>query len=155
MYEKYDIKEIRFLPMSDKEFTIVDNAREYLRYQLPKEEDGAYWYQTKGIDAEGDILVLFRIQSQIIGVGIFKERVKNKPGVVYKSGGFEYHGKNVFYPDTIFNIEPITLKEYQEIDSDLMSFNQSIKKTDIIYLHEVLSLVKEKWIAYEGIIRKR
>jgi hypothetical protein len=149
MYEKYDIKEIRFLPMSDREFATIDDAREYLRYQLPKEEDGAYWYQTKGINAKGDILVLFRIHSLIIGVGVFEKRVKNKPGVVYKSGEFEYNGKNVFYPDTIFNIATISLEEYQEIDSDLVSFNQSIRKTDLKYFDEVMALVKEKWKAYE------
>lgn len=149
MYDKYDIKEIRFLPMSEEEFATEEDAREYLRYQLPKEENGGYWYQTKGIDSENEILVLFRIQSCIIGVGIFKKRKKNPNGEVYISNGKEYHGKNLFYPDSIFNIETITLEEFQAIDEELERFTQSIKKTDIKYLPEVLALVEEKWKAYE------
>lgn len=148
MYEKYNIKEIRFLPMSEEEFATEGEAREYLRYQLPKEENGEYWYQIKGIDSENEILVLFRIQSCIIGAGIFKERKKNSNGEVYISNGKEYHGRNLFYPETIFNIETITLDEFQAIDEELERFTQSMKKTDIKYLPEVLALVGEKWKAY-------
>lgn len=148
MYEKYNIKEIRFLPMSEEEFATEEEAREYLRYQLPKKENGEYWYQTKGIDSENEILVLFRIHSCIIGVGIFKKRKKNQDGEVVISNGKEYHGRNIFYPETIFNIETITLDEYQVIDKDLERFTQSMKKTDIKYLPEVLALVEEKWKAY-------
>lgn len=147
MYEKYDIKEIRFLPMGENEFKSVEDAREFLKYRLPKEQDGGYWYQTKGIDSENEILVLFRIQSCIIGSGIFKGREKFDEVEIYD--GKEYRGVNVFYPDTIFNIETITLEEYQCIDKDLERFTQSIKKTDMKYFDEVLALVEEKWKAYE------
>lgn len=148
MFDKYNIKEIRFLPMSEEEFATEEDAREYLGYQLPKEENGEYWYQTKGIDAENEILVLFRIQCCIIGVGIFKERIKNPDGEVIVSNGKEYHGRNIFYPDTIFNIETISLEEFQAIDDGLERFTQSMKKTDIKYLPEVLALVDKKWKAY-------
>lgn len=47
MYEKYDIKEIRFLPMGENEFKSVEDAREFLKYILPKEQDGGDWYQTR------------------------------------------------------------------------------------------------------------
>ena len=147
MYEKYDIKEIRFLPMSYKQFPTIEDAREYLRYRLPKEQDGEYWYLKNGIDSENEILVLFRIHSCIIGSGIFKRR--DKFDEVVTEDGDEYHGVNIFYPDTIFNIEAITLEEYQEIDTDLERFSQSIKKTDMKYFDEVMALVEEKWRAYE------
>lgn len=81
-------------------------------------------------------------------MGIFKERIKNPNGGIYISNGIEYHGRNIFYPDTIFNIETITLEEFQEIDNNLERFTQSMKKTDIKYLPEVLALVEEKWKKY-------
>lgn len=146
MYEKYNIMEIRFLPMGKNEFKTVEEAREFLRYQLPKTQDGDYWYQEKGIDSNGDLLVLFRIQGYIIGSGIFKEREKFPEAIM--SDGKEYHGINRFYPETIFNIDSINLSEYQSIDKDLKSFTQSIKKTDMKYLNKILSLVHKKWKSY-------
>lgn len=146
MYEKYDIKEIRFLPMGKNEFKTVEEAREFLKYNLPKDQDGKYWYQIKGIDSENEILVLFRIQGYIIGSGIFKGREKFEEVEIYD--GKEYHGVNKFYPDTIFNIETITLAEYQDIDKELERFSQSIKKTDMKYFGRVLVLIEEKWKAY-------
>ena len=49
MYAKYNIMGIGLLPMGENEFKTVEEAREFLRYQLPREQDGDYRYQTKGI----------------------------------------------------------------------------------------------------------
>lgn len=48
MYEKYDIREIRILPASLKlEFPLEEKFREYLRHELPKVNEGEYWYRER------------------------------------------------------------------------------------------------------------
>ena len=74
MYEKYDIKEIRILPASLKlEFSLEEKFREYLRHELPKVNEGEYWYREYGIevDKKSDILVLFWHSKVIIEVACF------------------------------------------------------------------------------------
>jgi len=59
MYSKYNIKEIRLLPMSDEEFLTEKEVREYLQNELPKKYDGEYWYQKHGIDLKIKCQMLF------------------------------------------------------------------------------------------------
>ncbi len=87
MFEKYNIKEIRILTTSSElEFETEDDIREYLRYTLPKDYEGRYWYRKNGVVADKedkkDILVIFWYSSRGIGCGVMYHREKRILGYI-------------------------------------------------------------------------
>ncbi len=74
MFDSYDIKEIRCLPMdSQDEFINEDEVREFFDTGLA-EEEGRYYYHQNGINLKNtDALVLFQYNE--IGRASCRERV--------------------------------------------------------------------------------
>ena len=60
--------------MGEKEFDSFEATRDFIRYQLPKEQNGEYWYQQTGIDSKSGILVIFQIKGCLIDSGIFRKK---------------------------------------------------------------------------------
>lgn len=142
MFEKYDIKEIRILiTNSELEFENRKKIRKYLRDELPKEQEGRYWYRERGIDVENkDTLVIFWHQKEGVGCGILHDREKEVNG--------EYNGFLCFYPETVFNISPISEDEIHRLSDIPKEIVQGSPKVDIGALEGVLNLIYEKWRSY-------
>lgn len=142
MFERYDIKEIRILTTSSElEFQSENEIREYIRHELPKKQEGKYWYRERGIDVKNkDILVIFWYRNQGIGCGILHDRVKIQDGV--------YNGFLSFYPETVFNSCPITEEEIHHFSNIPKQILQGSPKIEIEALNEVLKLIYDKWIMY-------
>ncbi len=138
MFEKYDIKEIRILTTSSKlEFSTEDEIREYLRYTLPKVEDGRYGYRKNGIIVNNkEILVIFWYKNKGIGCGILYDRDKEK-------------GFLSFYPETVFNICDITEDEIHCFSDIPTKIKRGSPKVDIKALNDILNLIYEKWKDYD------
>ena len=137
MFEKYNIGEIRILTTSSElEFNTEAEIREYLRYTLPKEEEGKYWYRERGIDVnDKEILVIFWYRNKGIGCGILHSRDKEE-------------GFLRFYPETIFNISSITEDEIHRFSEIPVKVKQGSPKVDIAALNDILNLIYEKWRSY-------
>ncbi len=142
MFEKYDIKEIRILTTSSElEFGTEEEIRKYLRYELPKYHEGKYWYREKGIDVHNkDILVIFWYRNHGLGCGILHDRCPEQDGV--------YNGYLSFYPETIFNICPISEKEIHCLSDIPKQVIQGTPKVDIKALGDILKLIYKKWKDY-------
>lgn len=142
MFEKYDIKEIRILvTSSDLEFKTINEIREYLRRELPKDEEGKYWYREHGIDVEDtDVLVVFWYKNKGIGCGVLHNREKEIKDV--------YKGYLQFYPETIFNITDITEEEIHNFSDMPVAVKQGSPKLDINVLQKVLDMIYEKWKSF-------
>ncbi len=87
MFEKYNIKEIRILTTSSElEFETEDDIREYLRYTLPKDYEGRYWYRKNGVvvdkEDKKDILVIFWYSSRGVGCRVMYHREKRILGYI-------------------------------------------------------------------------
>lgn len=139
MFEKYNIKEIRILATSSElEFATEKEIREYLRYDLPKVEEGKYWYRERGIDVnDKDILVIFWYRNKGIGCGILHDRNKEESFMS-------------FYPETIFNVSAITEEEIHSFSDIPSKVKQGSPKVDIKALGDILNLIYEKWKDYRG-----
>lgn len=142
MFEKYDIKEIRILTTSSElEFETEEEIRDYLNHELPKDQEGKYWYREKGIEVEGkDILVIFWYKNKGIGCGILHNRVKEKFGI--------YSGYLEFYPETVFNICPISEEEIHRFSDIPKQVLQRSPKIEMKALDGVLKMIYEKWKAF-------
>ena len=137
MFEKYDIKEIRILTTSSElEFGTEKEIREYLKYGLPKENEGRYWYRERGIDVKDmDILVIFWYRNKGIGCGILHDRNKQE-------------GFLSFYPETVFNTSYITIEEIHCFSNIPAEVIQGSPKIDIKALKSILNLIEKKWKSY-------
>ena len=150
MYEKYNVKEIRILPASSKlEFPLEEKFREYLRHELPKDNEGEYWYREYGIevDVDSEILVLFWHSGKAVGCGILhgREKFDEKIG--------DYKGRLLFYPETIFNISEITEDEIHKYSDIPKSIRQGSPKIDISAKDEILKLIYDKWKDYNWLLQ--
>lgn len=147
MLEKYDIKEIRFLPMDNKvEFRDEEAVRAYLEKKLPVDNEGKYYYHQRGIDLKNvDTLVLFQYNSSLIGYGVFKTRdfEKDVNGKKIKELGY-----NEFYVDSIYNIEKISSEEFKMVVPTFKRFSQSMQKIDIKFLESISNLIEKKRKAF-------
>lgn len=139
MFEKYNIKEIRILATSSElEFDTEDVIREYLRYDLPKAEEGKYRYRERGIDVnDKDILVIFWYRNKDIGCGILHDRNKEESFMS-------------FYPETIFNVSAITEEEIHSFSDIPSKVKQGSPNVDIKALGDILNLIYEKRKDYNG-----
>lgn len=146
MFEKYDIKEIRILTTSSElEFESEEAIRDFLKYGLPKECEGKYWYRERGIDVNDDnkdILVLFWYKNKGVGCGILHDRE------IFKEKIEAYNGIMCFYPETIFNIDEITEDEIHRFSDIPKQVLQGSPKVDIKALEQILNLIYEKWRNY-------
>lgn len=144
MFEKYDIKEIRILVTSSElEFDSEDEIREYLKYTLPKGQEGEYWYRERGINVDNkDMLVLFWYKDKAVGCGILHDKIKfeKKKGV--------YSGVLSFYPETIFNIDGITEEEIHCFSDAPKQILQGSPRIDMKALEDILKLIYDKWKNY-------
>ncbi|MCI9542475.1 MAG: hypothetical protein HFG39_15860 [Lachnospiraceae bacterium] len=146
MFEKYNIKEIRILTTSSElEFETEDDIREYLRYTLPKNCEGRYYYRRKGIvidkEDQKNMLVLFWYRNKGIGCGVMYHREPEDTGIS--------KGYLCFYPETIFNISDITEEEIHRFSSIPKEIKQGSPKIDIKALKDILNLIYEKWRDYK------
>ncbi len=144
MFEKYDINEIRIIVTSSElEFENEDEIRQFLKYTLPKEQEGEYWYRERGIDVDNeDILVLFWYKNKAIGCGILHDRIK------FEEKNDVYRGIMRFYPETIYNISEITEEEIHSFSDMPKQVLQGFPKIDIRALEDILNLIYEKWRKY-------
>ncbi|NFE75186.1 hypothetical protein FDC27_12775 [Clostridium botulinum] len=114
-------KEIRILPMDTKEFEergVGVVQQEFFINDLPNRIQCEYHYKTSGLSTSDGSLVLFQYDNKIIASAIFKESVKYK-----HLSNEKYKGHLSFYKDTIKILQPISLKQIQELDSDVRKFS--------------------------------
>lgn len=135
MFEKYKIKRIQLLPMSDREddngFENENEVRDFLDRELA-ENDGIYGYNERGIDLEDtDALILFQFQNNIVGYGVYQTR--NREEKYYK-----------FYADTIYNTEKITADELGKIIPEFTHFSRVKQIIDMQYIDEISLLLQKK-----------
>ncbi len=150
MFNNYNIKEIRCLPMdSQYEFINEDEVREFFNTGLA-EQGGRYYYQQRGINLKDTkALVLFQYNGNIVAYGIFITREKEV--VTGESHGKQitYNGYNLFDIESIHNIEKISSEEFRVLNPAFKRFSQSMQKTDIKLLNPLLRLLEKKRKAFE------
>lgn len=134
-----EIPEIRFLPMSKKdEFKTYEEAVEFLSEEMVR-RGGIYKYRTSNLKCKEGSLVLFQYDGKLIASASFLENVKYKESNDVNKGYFLFDVGSI----RIFK-EPITSDEFSYIDSSFKNFNQSTRKTDLIYLRYILQLINTK-----------
>lgn len=84
-------------------------------------------------------LVLFQYDWKLIASASFLENVKYKELNDVNKGYFLFDVDSI----RIFK-EPITSEEFSYIDSSFKNFNQRTRKTDLIYLKDILQLINTK-----------
>lgn len=129
--------------MLKDEFPTEAEVRDFFVHRLPLIQKGAYYYQKNGLDIKNkEALDLFQYDGNLIGSGIFYK--KEKFLTPKEDDGFVYHGINFFYPDSITDTNHINKFEYRQIDSSFKYFCQSMRKTDVKYLSDVIRLLNKK-----------
>lgn len=145
MFENYNIKEIRCLPMDSKyEFLDEKEVREFFSTGL-EQQNGRYYYHQNGINLEDtDALVLFQYMGSIVAYGIFKTRIKDK--LISEVHGIEitYNGYNQFDTQSVHNIEKISSEEFKALNPGFKRFSQSMQKVNIKLLEPLSILLQEK-----------
>jgi len=129
-----DIKEIRILPMSNKDpccFTL-DKAIEFLSNKINNENLCKYFFKRK-FNFIGNTLILFQYEGALIAKANFTDIVEEKTG--------DYNGYFVIDKDSIviFN-KTISISELNEYVT-VKSFNQSNQRIDLDYLDKVNEMV--------------
>ena len=117
------------------------DLRKYLSYELPKQEEGKFYYKNKGpvIDDEDQLFIIF-YKGRGKGCGIAHKREKVKLG--------ESKGYIQFYPETIFNISDITEEEMLWVSPKPNRIKRIYPYLDINSLPDILDLIYEKWRSY-------
>lgn len=148
MFDNYNIGEIRILVASSElEFSNVADFRNYLKYTLPKKQEGKYQYREKGIDlleGDADILVIFWYQNKGVGCGVLRARRKYSADEITGV----YNGVLEFYPETIFNVAEISEQEIHQYSAIPKSIVQGSPKVDVKELHSIKNLIYRKWRLY-------
>ncbi|MEZ3423936.1 MAG: hypothetical protein K1W39_09505 [Lachnospiraceae bacterium] len=151
MFDSYDIKEIRCLPMdSQDEFINEDEVREFFDTGLA-EEEGRYYYHQNGINLKNtDALVLFQYNGNIVAYGIFKTREKEVLTAEVHGKQITYNGYNLFDTESVHNIEKISSEEFRALNPAFKRFSQSMQKTDINLLKPLSILLEKKRKAFDS-----
>lgn len=131
------IQEIRFLPMSKKEFPTYDLVKEFLNLTL-QERKGLYYYKRRNIKFDNKILVLFQYDGKLISSAI----------MVGQNNDFnnnDYSGYYIFNMESLYVFEEaITRNEFNNIDDSFKGFNQSTRKTNLMYLDLIIEIINRK-----------
>ena len=135
-----DVFAIRFLPMGTNIFQDKDEVLRFLASGLHKQQ-GYYYYIKRNIVLDGNTLVLFQFQGELIASAI----MVNQDDTHLESNGVAYKGRYHFDTESIVIFEePIIAEEWQAIDTTFTGFNQSTRSTDIKYLDEIMQLIENK-----------
>ena len=131
-----DIKEIRILPMSNKDpccFTL-DKAIEFLSNKINNENLCKYFFKSK-FNFIGNTLILFQYEGALIAKANFTDIVEEKTG--------DYNGYFVIDKDSIviFN-KTISIEELNQYVT-VKSFNQSKQRIDLDYLDKINGMVHD------------
>ena len=134
-------KQIRIIPMSDKEFK--DNNR----YEIQKnyfldelKNNGGKYYRKTGINSFEGSLFLFQYKNQIIASATFEKDVDESRG--------EYKGYYQFDFNSIIVLDPvITPDDLRRIDGKFDSLNQSKQSIDNRYLLQIRALIDKRNVA--------
>lgn len=141
-----EIPEIRFLPMSKKdEFETYEEAVEFLSEEMVR-RGGIYKYRTSNLKCKEGSLILFQYDGKLIASASFLENVKYKEPNDVNKGYFLFDVDSI----RIFK-EPITSEEFSYIDGSFKNFNQSTRKTDLLYLKDILQLINTKINNFVGL----
>ncbi len=140
----YEIKEIRFLPMSKEIFPTYADVSEFLRETLPN-RGGIYYYRTLPMKCQPNTLVLFQYKGQLIGSAIsllWKEY--DKPCTL--NDGVDYNGSYSFAINSIqlFRI-PIEHIDYRTINPNAPNrFGQGKHIVPMEYLAQIIELIESR-----------
>lgn len=140
MFEKYNITQIRFLPMNNENddygFTSEESVRDFFSNELVK--DGKYYYGAKGLDIyDQDALILFQYGAHIVAYGVFMTRD-------YDNGYYQ------FYKESIHNIEKISSVEFKAVNPDFKRFGNYMGDVKIELLEPITVLLKVKQMVFEN-----
>lgn len=137
-YSEYKISEIRFLPMSRGVFPSYESVVNFLSKNMIQ-RGGLYFYKTRNLKCESNALILFQYDGKLIASGILIEQGEKE---LVDETGEMYRGYYKFDTDTVaIFTTPITYDDYKVIDQTFTGFNQSTRKTDIIYLTKIIKLI--------------
>lgn len=131
------VDQIRFLPMSAEEFDTLDKTRAFLSTTM-RERDGKYYYRRRNIILNGEALVLFQYGGSLIGSAIMTHQVSDERII----NNIKYRGYYKFDVATVkIFAAPITAQDYKTIDCRFHGFNQSTRKTDMLYYNDICSMI--------------
>lgn len=139
-YMRYDISEIRFLPMGKNIFSTYDEVSKFILSTLPK-RGGLYYFKKQRMRCNSNILVLFQYSAQLIGCGVLLSTVDEATEL----GTEHYHGYYRFASETIQLFEvPIIGSEYRTIDSSFTRFGQGMKKVPLDCFTSIIKLIENR-----------
>ncbi|MBQ6944799.1 MAG: HNH endonuclease [Ruminococcus sp.] len=139
-YMRYDIGEIRFLPMGKNIFGTYDEVSEFILSTLPK-RGGLYYFKKQRMRCNSNILVLFQYSGQLIGCGVLLSTVDEPT----KLGTEQYYGYYQFASETLRLFDaPIIGSEYSTIDSSFTRFGQGMKKVPIDCFTSIVKLIENR-----------
>ena len=139
----YIISEIRFLPMSNKVFTTLEQVKDFIINIMPN-RDGKYYYKSSKMIVEKNSFVLFQYEGKLVGYGIALENVDLKKTYIDESGE-EYNGYYRFAENSLVYLEDaITADEFKTFDVDFTTFNQSHQKKVVGMLPSIFEVLKNK-----------
>ncbi len=135
-------QEIRILPHDKTTFPTLSSLLSFLKGKLIK-RDGIYYYPKKAMNFVAPALVLFQYSGQLVGSAMLLDKVQGKCS---DEDGNNYDGHYKFDVNTLllFYDDPITAKEYHQIDPKVDCFSRAMFKTDISKLDRLLDLIVEK-----------
>ena len=107
MFNKDIVKEIRILPNSDKEFPTERDFKDFIENELEQEQNGRYYYRSKGIKCSNNTLILFQYRGLIKAIGILIKPNCDDEGMTDENGT-RYKGYHQFDSTTLKYLkEPI------------------------------------------------
>ena len=141
MYRLKDIQEIRFLPNDKITFPTYEDIKIFITETMVRRK-GKYFFPNKGMNCKENTLVFFQYNGELVAAAMLKNCVKT---TCYDENGEIYKGYFIFDMDTmIFFNTPITADEIRNIDSTFKAFYQSKRKTNIIYLNDIINLIETR-----------
>ena len=137
------IKEIRFLPMSDKIFPTYEDVKKFIVEIMPS-RGGTYYFMKSKMDCPANTFVLFQYGVELIGYAVHSGTVELENPLVFSDGN-EYNGYYQFAPGTITLLnKPITKEDFASIDLSFKGFNQSHQKKVVGLLPAIFEIIKGK-----------
>jgi len=136
-------QQIRILPMSHTQefvdWSIKRLQSQYFLNELINNSNGEYYYQTGGMDAGNNSLVLFQFRGFIVASAVLLN-IKKFSNIVEE----KYHGCYLFDVNTIKVFEPISVDELSDIDSNVKRFTQTKQIISYSKLGEIEKLIEDK-----------
>ena len=136
----YIIEDVRLLPMSNKIFTSLEKAKDFIINTMPN-RGGTFYYINAKMTCSPNTLVLFQFGGKLIGYAVHNQTIRlSEPKIT--DGEPPYNGYYQFYPESInLFTQPITNNDLKRIDPYFRTFNQSFQRIQVGLLPAIFELI--------------